>query len=68
MEEGASCFCAALLTARQLAVTEGKINLTLCQDILQDNFTVAVSYLKLNRSWMMQEDSDHQTNSTTERF
>ena len=52
----------------QLAVIDGKINSQVYQDIFQENVRLPVRQLKLNRSWVMQQDNDpkHRSRSTTE--
>ena len=66
MVEGASWFGAALLP--QLAIIDGKINSQVYQDILLENVWLSVRQLKLNRSWMMQQNNDpkHRSVSSTE--
>lgn len=59
-----NCFAAS--GPKKLAIIVGTTNWKLYQDILQENIKVAVHHLKLNKSWMMQQDSD--TNPTTECF
>lgn len=50
-----------------LAITEGKMNTQVYQNILQDIVRVAVCQLKL-RIWVMQQDNDpmHRSKSTTD--
>ena len=52
----------------QLAIIDGKMNSQVHQDILQENVRLSVRQLKLNRSWVMQQDNDpkHKSKSTTE--
>ena len=52
----------------QLAIIDGKMNSQDYQDILQENVRLPVRQLKLNRSWVMQQDNapKHRSKSTTE--
>jgi hypothetical protein len=52
----------------QLAIIDGKMNSQVYQDILQENVRLPVRHLKLNRSWVMQQDNDpkYRSKSTTE--
>ena len=61
-----SCFAAS--GPGQLAIIDGKMNSQVYQDILQENVRLSVRQLKLNRSWVMQQDNDpkHRSKSTTE--
>jgi hypothetical protein len=63
MVEGASWFGPALLHA----IIDVKMNSQVHQDILQENVRLSVRQLKLNRSWVMQQDNDskHRSKSTT---
>lgn len=45
----------------QLVMVEGEINLQVYKGILQDNVRVAIHWLKLRRSWMMQQHNDPET-------
>jgi transposase len=67
MVEGASWFGAASGPG-QLVIIDVKINSQVYQDILQENVRLSVPQLKLNRSWVMQQDNDpkHRSKSTTE--
>ena len=58
--------CLAASGPGQLALIDGKINSQVYQDILQENVRLSVCQLKLNRSWVMQQDNDR-SKSTTER-
>lgn len=60
--------CFAASGPGQLAIIDGKINSQVNQDILQENVRLSVHQLKLNRSWVMQQDNDpkHRSKSTTE--
>ena len=59
--------CFAASGPGQLAIIDGKMNSQVFQDILQENVRLSVHQLKLNRSWVMQQDSDakHRGKSTT---
>ena len=61
-----SCFAAS--GPGQLAIINGKMNSQVYQDILQENVRLSVRQLKLNRSWVMQQDNDtkHRSKSTEE--
>ena len=61
-----SCFAAS--EPGQLAIIDGKINSQVYQHILQENVRLSVRQLKLNRSWVMQQDNDpkHRSKATTE--
>ena len=50
--------CFAASGPGQLAIMDGKMNSQVYQDILQENVKLFVLQLKLNRSWMMQQDND----------
>ena len=52
----------------QLGIIDGKVISQVYQDILQENVRLFVRQLKLNRSWVMQQDNDpkHRSKSTTE--
>ena len=50
--------CFAGSGAGQLAIIDGKMNSQVYQDILQENVKLSVRQLKLNRSWVMQQDND----------
>ncbi|KAF7650570.1 hypothetical protein LDENG_00123650 [Lucifuga dentata] len=58
--------CFAASGPGPLAIIEGKMNSQVYQGILQDNVRMAVSQLKLSRSWVMQQDNDpkHRSKST----
>ena len=58
--------CFAVSGPGQLAIIDGKMNSQVYQDILQENVSVSVHQLKLNRSWVMQQDNDpkHRSKST----
>ena len=60
--------CFAASGPEQLAIINGKMNSHVYQDIFQDNVRLSVRKLKLNRSWVMQQDNDpkHRSKSTTE--
>jgi transposase len=60
--------CFAASRPGQLAIIDGKINSQVYQDILQENVRLSVCQLKLNKSWVMQQDNDpkHGSKSTTE--
>ena len=60
--------CFAASGPGQLAIIDGKMNSQVYQDILQENVRLSVCQLKLNRSWVMQQDNDpkHRSKSTTE--
>ena len=53
---GWSCFAAS--GPGQLAIIDGKMHSQVYQDILQENVWLSVRQLKLNRSWVMQQDND----------
>ena len=57
MVEGASWF-GATSGPGQLAIIDGKTNSQVYQDILQENVRLSVLQLKLNGSWVMQQDND----------
>jgi hypothetical protein len=42
----------------QLAIINRKMNSKVYQDILQENVILCVHQLKINRSWVMQQDND----------
>ena len=52
----------------QLAIIYGKMNYQVYKDILLENVRISVHQLKLNRSWVMQQDTTQNTevNRTTE--
>ena len=60
--------CFAASGPGQLAIVDGEMYSQVYQDILQDNVRLSVLKLKLNRSWVMQQDNDpkHKSKSTTE--
>ncbi|KAF7658781.1 hypothetical protein LDENG_00007380 [Lucifuga dentata] len=60
-----SCFAAT--GPGPLTYTERTMNSKLYQEIAKENVKVVVSHLKLNRSWMMQQDngSIHTRKSTS---
>ena len=62
--------CFAASGPGQLAIIDGKLNSQVYQDILQENVRLSVRQLKLNRSWVMQQDNDpkHRSKSSTEWF
>ena len=62
------CGCFAASGPGQLAIINGKINSQIYQNILQGNVRLSVRQLKLNRTWVMQQDNDpkHRSKSTTE--
>ena len=71
MVEGASWFGAALLPqGLDSLLSDGKMNSQVYQDIKQENVSLSVRQLKLNRSWVMQQDNDskHRSRSTTEEW
>ena len=59
--------CFAASGPEQIANINGKMNLQVYQDILQENVRLSLRQLKLNRSWVMQQDNDpkHRSKSTT---
>ena len=59
--------CFAASGPGQLAIINRKMNSWFYQDILQENVRLSVRQLKLNRSWVMQQnnDSKHRSKSTT---
>jgi hypothetical protein len=60
--------CFAASGHGQLAIIDEKMNSQVYQDILQGNVRLSVRQLKLNSSWVMQQDTDrkHRCKSTTE--
>ena len=58
--------CFAASGPEQLAIIDGKMNSQVYRDILQENVKLFVRQLKLNRSWVMQQDTDpkHRSKST----
>ena len=61
-----SCFAAS--GPGLLAIIDVKMNSQVYQDILQENVRLSVCQLKLNRSWVTQQDNEpkHRSKSTTE--
>ena len=53
--------CFATSGPGHLAIIAGKITSQVYQDILQENVRLSVCQLKLNRSWVMQQDNDPNT-------
>ena len=60
--------CFAVSGPGQLAIIDEKMYSQVYQDILQENVRLSVRQLKLNRSWVMQQDNNpkHRSKSTTE--
>ena len=58
--------CFAASGPGQLAIIDGKMNSQVYQDILQENVRLSVFQLKLNRSWVMQQNNDPKQNRRTE--
>ena len=60
--------CFAASGPGQLAIIDRKRSSQVYQDILLENVMLSVRQLKLNRSWVMQQDNDpkHRSKSTTE--
>jgi hypothetical protein len=56
------------LRAWTAAIIDGKINSQVYQYILQENLRQSVCQLKLNRSWVMQQENNpkHRSKSTIE--
>jgi hypothetical protein len=50
--------CFAASGPGQLAIIDGKMISQVFQDILQRNVRLSVRQLKLNRSWVMQQNND----------
>ena len=61
-----ACFAAS--GPGQLDIINGKMNSQVYSYILQENIRLSVLQLKLNRSWVMQQDNDpkHRSKSTTQ--
>ena len=49
--------CFAASGPEQLEIIDVKMNSQVYQDILQENVRLSVCKLKLNRSWVMQQDN-----------
>ena len=60
--------CFAASGPGQFAIINGKMNSQVYQDIFQENVRLSVRQLKLNRSWVMQQDNNpkHTSKATTE--
>ena len=50
--------CFAASGPGELAIINGKMNSQVYKDILQENKRLSVCQLKLNRSWVKQQDND----------